>query len=162
MRPCLGCGDISVTSWCSSCRPPQRHRVRGTARQRGYTSSWDQLSKRARRMQPFCSDCGTREDLTVDHLPEAWARHAAGKVIRLQDVAVVCGPCNSARGSSRPGSARQADTPTTWGDNPLARRPDPSVKAQNALHTGVMCHTDRVLPPESAVQALSGHPGGIE
>lgn len=143
MRPCLGCGNIGATSWCTECRPPERpsQRDRGTARQRGYTTTWDALSKRARRLQPFCLDCGTTECLTTDHLPEAWERHAAGKAIRLQDVDVVCGPCNAARGSSRPGSQRQVDTRPTWGDDPPRPLPDRLGETQRALHTGVMCHT---------------------
>lgn len=75
---------------------------RGSARDRGYDAAWDRLSKRARALSPFCEDCGTTENLTTDHKPSAWERKAEGKPIRLADVAVVCGPCNSRRGSSRP------------------------------------------------------------
>jgi hypothetical protein len=49
----------------------------------------------------FCGGCGATNDLTCDHSPEAWARQAEGKVIRLRDVRVLCGPCNVAAGSSR-------------------------------------------------------------
>jgi hypothetical protein len=52
-------------------------------------------------MQPFCSDCGATSDLTTDHTPEAWLRAAAGKVIRLQDIDVVCRRCNTDRGAAR-------------------------------------------------------------
>lgn len=60
-------------------------------------------------MQPFCLDCGATDDLQADHTPEAWARKAAGKAIRLQDIAVVCGRCNRDRGQARgiaPGQPR--------------------------------------------------------
>lgn len=76
---------------------------------RGYDETWRKLSARARRAQPFCTDCGTVEALTADHSAEAWARRARGQVIRVEDVTVLCGPCNTRRGSSRPGTDR-ADT----------------------------------------------------
>lgn len=76
--------------------------LRGSARDRGYDTAWDRLSRRARALSPFCEDCGSTENLTTDHKPSAWKRRAEGKTIRLVDVAVVCGPCNSRRGSSRP------------------------------------------------------------
>jgi len=72
-----------------------------SARELGYDAQWDRLSKRARRMQPFCIDCGSTEDLQADHSPEAWARKAAGKAIRLVDIAVCCGACNRARRQAR-------------------------------------------------------------
>lgn len=70
-------------------------------KQRGYNYAWEKLSKRARRLQPFCSDCNATDDLQADHTPEAWERHEAGLPIRLQDIDVVCGPCNRERGAAR-------------------------------------------------------------
>jgi 5-methylcytosine-specific restriction enzyme A len=67
------------------------------------------LSRRARRLQPFCTDCGSTEDLQTDHTPEAWKRKAAGKPLRLADVEVVCGPCNRARGAARGTTATSRD-----------------------------------------------------
>lgn len=72
-----------------------------TRQQRGYDSAWDRLSKRARKLQPFCSDCGREDDLTADHSPEAWRRKEQGKTIRLKDIDVVCRRCNSERGAAR-------------------------------------------------------------
>src|SRR5699024_8126121 len=109
VKPCLSCGEPSPNTRCGDCTLTHDDTRRGTARQRGYGTAWDKLSARARRIQPFCSDCGTPDDLTVDHLPIAWERQAAGKTIRLKDVDVVCVGCNNRRGSSRPGSER-ADT----------------------------------------------------
>lgn len=97
--PCIDCGEPSPTTRCPEHTKPD---LRGSAAQRGYDRSWQALSRRARRMQPFCTDCGTRDDLTVDHTPEAWARRERGLTIRLQDVAVVCRSCNSKRGRARP------------------------------------------------------------
>lgn len=113
---CPDCGethtmDDSMNPRCDDCRPAvardhERNRDRGmTTTQRGYGWKWQQLSKRARARQDFCSDCGSPEDLTADHTMEAWKRYEAGKVIRLQDVDVVCSRCNTERGAARGESA---------------------------------------------------------
>lgn len=88
LRPCLDCGEPSGSTRCTV--------------HRGYDSDWERLSKKARKLQPFCTDCGATENLQADHSPEAWARRAAGKAIRLKDIDVVCGPCNTERGQARP------------------------------------------------------------
>lgn len=116
-KPCLDCGDLSEDSRCHTCmrqfhnlnrRGEDAHRDRLSPRERGYDTAWKKLSAKARRLQPWCSDCGATEDLTTDHLPSAWVRKAAGKSIRLADVDVLCKPCNARKGSSRPGSERAA------------------------------------------------------
>lgn len=96
LRPCLICGEPSDGPRCTEHRLPRSQRLDG------YDRAWRSLSIRARRLQPFCSDCGTVDDLTVDHSTEAWERKAEGKAIRLEDVDVVCRACNSARGPARP------------------------------------------------------------
>ena len=130
MSVCPSCGDVferdsSNASECLDCRPsPERV---GTSRhelQQSYDHAWRKLSRRARRIQPFCSDCNTTDDLTCDHLPEAWRRHERGLPIRLQDVDVVCRSCNSARGAARGDRPTwQAITPRGLPD--LAAVPDP-------------------------------------
>lgn len=95
---------------CTRCQP-QRERTtanerrreldRPTREQRGYDWNWRQLSRRARRLQPFCTDCGNTDDLTTDHTPEAWQRQERGQVIRLTDIDVVCRRCNTDRGAAR-------------------------------------------------------------
>lgn len=141
MRPCLTCGEPSPATYCTEHAPaPSPHAERrGSARKRGYDTAWDRLSTWARRCQPFCSDCGTTENLTTDHKPSAWARKAAGKSLRLRDVDVVCGPCNARRGSSRPGSERAERTRrgglTTGGGTPPDEQGDPRGKAKSASHT---------------------------
>lgn len=102
---CPDCGqpfdrDDNTTATCLDCRPTD-NRPKASADRRGYDWTWRKLSERARALQPFCSDCGSPEDLTTDHTPEAWARRAAGKVIRLRDIDVVCRPCNASRGAAR-------------------------------------------------------------
>ena len=110
---CSDCGTVyertSSGSRCDDCKPTRERTARrivsesrrGTAKSRGYDAAWVRLSKRARRLQPFCSDCGRTDHLTTDHSPEAWARREAGKPVRLEDVDVVCVWCNSDRGAAR-------------------------------------------------------------
>lgn len=110
LKTCPGCGSPSFTTWCIECRPPRQPK-NTSPRAAGYDAAWDRLSKRARAIQPWCSDCGSPYDLTADHSPEAWARKAAGKTIRLQDVDVLCRSCNSERGAAR-GEHTRGETPT--------------------------------------------------
>lgn len=92
---------------CEQCRPKRDYRYddvrtgKGTAKQRGYDQHWRKLSRRARRLQPFCSDCGRTDDLTADHSTTAWQRHEQGLPIRLEDIDVVCRGCNADRGAAR-------------------------------------------------------------
>lgn len=125
MRPCLVCGEPSDGTRCAEHRQPDH---KPSARKRGYDGQWDRLSKRARRAQPFCTDCGATEDLQADHLPSAWERKAARLPIRLADVDVCCGPCNRARGAAR--------GLTTRGETPPLGVSDPAPEARWALHTG--------------------------
>lgn len=134
LRPCLDCGELSTDSRCDECR---RERDRTQAREEykikgrrerlaGHESAaWVRLSKRARALQPWCSDClrgldqlESHERLEADHLPIAWAKYEKKKPILLTDVEVLCSTCNNAKGSSRPGSERF----TKWlQENPTER-----------------------------------------
>lgn len=107
-RPCITCGTvIKAGTRCDDCRrTTDRRRIRthspkASPKARGYDEAWRRLSKRARQLQPFCADCGATTDLQADHTPEAWRRKDRGLPIRLQDVAVVCAPCNRRRGAAR-------------------------------------------------------------
>lgn len=117
LAPCLDCGEPVVGSRCRECSlETERTYVRTpktSARARGYTTAWDRLSRRARRLQPWCSDCGATDQLQTDHSPEAWDRYFAGVPIRLVDVDVVCATCNVERGTARPGGMRSTDPPGT-------------------------------------------------
>lgn len=97
LKPCIQCGALSDRARCPAHRPKDTR----NARERGYDTAWTRLSKQARSMQDWCSDCGTNKDLQADHSPEAWQRQAQGLPIRLQDIDVVCGHCNRARGAAR-------------------------------------------------------------
>lgn len=118
LKPCVVCGEPSAKYRCPEHRPKNSKPPR---QQRGYDAAWQALSKRARRAQPFCTDCGATEELQADHSPQAWARKAAGLPIRLQDIDVCCGDCNRDRGTAR-------------GAAPNHSRPHPPVKAEFESH----------------------------
>lgn len=120
LSPCLVCGEPAERGRCPM------HYVARPQRLDGYDRAWRSLSLRARRLQPFCSDCGAVDDLSVDHSPEAWERKAAGLAIRLEDVDVVCRACNSARGQARP---------STRGGDPDDAARSAARKAKFASHT---------------------------
>ena len=116
MRPCLTCGEPTAGTWCE-----QHSRTRGpwtdhdtTSAQRGYDNRWRRLSERARQLQPWCSDCGTSEDLTGDH--RRWPART------LRDVDVVCRACNSRRGPLRGPRGR---TPDAEASRPVAAARNP-------------------------------------
>lgn len=71
-RPmCLvsSCGNRAVegSRKCVVHREPPRD-FRPTATQRGYGSKWARTSIAVRRDQPWCDECLSVEDLTVDHI----------------------------------------------------------------------------------------------
>ncbi|MGO4491143.1 hypothetical protein AB4Y86_03470 [Arthrobacter sp. 2YAF22_2] len=115
LKSCLVCGEVSDGPRCELHRPKPVV-SKASREERGYDWSWRKLSKRARSIQSFCTDCGTTKRLTADHSPEAWKRKAEGKSITLDLIDVVCASCNSKRGSAR-GETQ------TWGvgerDSPL-------------------------------------------
>ena len=111
LSPCIACGEPTDGARCSD---HQLDDGKAPTTARGYDQTWRKLSERARRRQPWCSDCYTTEDLTADHSETAWRRRAAGKPIRLRDVDVVCRSCNAIRGRARP-----------TGEDPRDHRPDP-------------------------------------
>ena len=116
LRPCLDCGEPSTGPRC----PEHTVDTKAPAAARGYDWQWTKLSRRARKLQPWCEDCGAIEDLQTDHSPEAWAAKAAGKPIKLSMVSVVCGQCNRRRGAAR-------------GHAPRATPPNPAPKAEFQL-----------------------------
>ena len=129
MKPCLVCGELSDRSRCEQHWP---HQVKASAAARGYDAAWHRLSRKARRMQQSCTDCGATDDLQADHSPEAWRRKAAGKSIRLVDIDVVCGQCNRRRGSARPSTTTPVARPAPF---------RPFGKARSALHTPLATST---------------------
>lgn len=125
LRPCLVCGEPCDGARCTA------HTVdtQPAASVRGYDWAWTKLSKQARKLQPFCSDCGGTEGLQCDHSPEAWRRKAQGKPIRLCDVDVVCPRCNTRRGAAR-ADAPRASLPDRHGGQSLCYSPGQAAKCQ--------------------------------
>jgi len=118
LKPCVQCGEPSTGNRCPQHRPKD---TKPSRQARGYDSAWDRLSQRARRLQPFCTDCGATENLQTDHTPQAWARYDAGKTIRLQDVRVLCGPCNRAAGAARGNTVTRGDAPSDTISDPVGK-----------------------------------------
>lgn len=98
LKPCLDCGELTPDSRCPEhdTRPPRASRAAG------YDTAHDKMSRRARAIQPWCTTCGTEDDLQLDHSPETWKRKAEGKPLRLSDYrGVYCGDCNRKNGAAR-------------------------------------------------------------
>lgn len=165
--PCARCGELADTNLCSQCQKTnERQRIRDrkhtpkpTPSKRGYDHHWRNLSERARRLQPWCSMCGTKHNLTADHTPEAWERKKAGKPIRLKDIDVLCMDCNIKAGAARGNAVKrpyrqqspldEVAVPTranrrsdgkieTLGGipKPNSKRPRPLPNSQDELMTG--------------------------
>lgn len=98
MKPCLVCGEVTDRHRCPAhALPDLRAKDRVT---RTRPARWKRLSARLRRAQPFCSECGTRYDLTVDHvMPLAHG----GDPFDETNLDVLCRSCNGRKGA-------------TWGD----------------------------------------------
>lgn len=112
---CITCGTvIDSGTRCDPCRRAddnrriKDHAAKTSSTTRGYDQRWRRLSERARKLQPFCSDCGARDDLQADHSPAAWRRKEKGLAVRLRDIDVVCGACNRRRGAARGKETRRA------------------------------------------------------
>lgn len=120
MKACVECGEVTNESRCPE------HRYANP-----YDAAWRRLSRKARKLQPFCQLCGNTDELQLDHTPQAWDRWIAGKKIRLADVRVLCGPCNRDAGQAKPGAGRRKTRgiPPT---NEAADTPD----SDSRLHTG--------------------------
>ncbi len=114
-RPCIDCGEPTTDTRCPSCQADQDRRTdtsRGSRHERGYDGRWARLSARARRLQPWCLDCGATDNLTADHL--RWPART------LDDVEVVCGPCNNRRGAAR-GTRTRGETRKPAGQGPTGQ-----------------------------------------
>ena len=92
--PCLYCGILSRGGTCKDCintiqsRDPKR-----AERNKQYNSEWHRLSRLARQIQPWCSRCGSKKDLTADHILSL----ANGGTNILENIMVLCRRCNSSK-----------------------------------------------------------------
>lgn len=67
LRSCLDCG-LRTRTTAPRCGPCERSRQRRrNAARSQYAGAWRATSRTARRRQPWCSICGTTDDLTLDH-----------------------------------------------------------------------------------------------
>lgn len=109
MKPCETCDTLSEQSRCPEHRPQPSPKTtaKANANRKDYDGAWKILSRKARKMQPWCLWCGATDNLQCDHTPTAWERKLAGKSIRIQDVRVLCGPCNIKAGQARPGPGQR-------------------------------------------------------
>lgn len=81
-RTCLDCGKPTRKSRCIPCTlARQRIRNKSPERQALYGGTWQAYSERRRKEQPWCSLCGRRGPLSVDHDTDL----------------VMCVQCNSSR-----------------------------------------------------------------
>ena len=109
-------------------------------------------------MQPWCTDCSTTSDLTVDHIvPKS---EAPELVYEMANLAVRCRSCNSKRGTNCTDDERKAvqnavaarkartqrfyrnereNAAQTRGATPDDPRRTPVGKARSALHTPRRC-----------------------
>ena len=108
-RPCAQCGDIIATgTYCTECKPKPAAttKVRPKGHVHTNTTRWKRLSDKARKLQPWCVDCGAHDDLTGDHIiPVSEDPTLAYEVL---NIAVRCRTCNSRRGNRCTDEERQA------------------------------------------------------
>lgn len=107
MKPCLVCGEVTDRHRCPAhALPDLRAKDRVT---RTRPARWKRLSARLRSRQPFCSSCGTRDDLTVDHVqPLA----LGGDPFDETNLDVLCRSCNGRKGATWGSEVAEAGVPT--------------------------------------------------
>lgn len=103
MKLCTVCSEPSVGSRC----PEHKGRKeQPSATQRGYDYQYHKLRAQALRLQPFCLDCGSQDQLTLDHSVKAWEKVNSGKRLTIKDVGdglltIRCIRCNQKAGNAR-------------------------------------------------------------
>lgn len=126
LKPCLDCGEPSEGTRCDEHRRAQvRDRSRARTR-RTDTARWKRLSRRLRKLSPFCEFCGATDTLSVDHIIPVSQRPDLEYVI--DNCRILCRSCNSARGdrvtdderaavlqriATRGGAPTRSDLPTS-------------------------------------------------
>jgi 5-methylcytosine-specific restriction protein A len=90
LKPCPqpGCRALVERGRCAG------HRLRPTRQQQGYTNEWLRLSRAAIADQPWCSRCGSTDDLTADHIVPL----SAGGESVIENMQTLCRSCNSRKG----------------------------------------------------------------
>ncbi len=101
-RPCLRCNEVARATYCDNCQPiinKVREARRPSRTQRGYDYRWNKLSKQLRELHPWCAQCGSTKDLTVDHIIPLSDLHPQLRY-EISNLQVLCRSCNSQKGSS--------------------------------------------------------------
>lgn len=137
-KPCLQCGDVSSTSRCDACKPPDRRARDRPTRTNG--ARWKALSKRLRRQMPFCETCGAVERLGLDHIISL--DEDPTLCYEVANLTVLCRDCNARKGS-RPATTTEraqvhariaARKSRRWGDDPVGQRLPTRGEAKRALY----------------------------
>lgn len=151
-KPCIKCGEPSPGTHCPGCRPTDTR----TTRDRKNNAQWKNLSKRLRRLSPFCEFCGATEQLSVDHIlpvsdyPEL--------TYATENCRVLCKQCNGKRGNKF--TATEAHTVLTRLQDALRARPTKSgrdrvnVAQKAALTRGEAPNAPSLLPGGKAQRAM--------
>jgi 5-methylcytosine-specific restriction endonuclease McrA len=119
VRICNGCRGrykpyLNSRGRCRECLREyerQKRQRRGSTAQRGYGRAWQELRKVQLARQPYCADCGSTDDLTVDHIIPL-ARGGRGELSNLQ---TLCRRCNGIK------SGRQGRVFEKGSNDPLPR-----------------------------------------
>lgn len=137
LRPCLVCGEPSAGPRCAE-HTVTDTRVRKAKGQAAHDPVWRKLSTKARKQQPWCQDCGAREDLTADHvIPKSLAPEL---VHAIENLIVRCRSCNSRRGATGFTGAEAAEViarlQSTYRRRPTRAGRERIAAAENALTRG--------------------------
>lgn len=92
MQPCVTCGDLSMKNRCEAHQLPSAPKNRSKHVAHANRSRWKNLSRRLRKMSPFCEMCGAKDDLTVDHIVRVTDRPEW--TYEVDNCRVLCRRCN--------------------------------------------------------------------
>jgi len=99
-RPCLGCGALTrnPAGRCRLCQQAKDRARNQLPHRRAYTDADYRSARRDARAGRYgpCIDCGTWEDLTLDHIQPL----ILGGRNHPSNWAVRCRPCNSRKGAT--------------------------------------------------------------
>jgi len=98
-RRCLDCGQRASASRCAGCQRRREHsRNQGPAQRARLSVSRQQRQRVYRRDGHRCLDCGSSDELTLDHLVPLALEVKAH--YRDDELATRCRRCNAAKGAS--------------------------------------------------------------
>lgn len=106
LRPCLDCGEPGDRPRCAEHVRPVHAEPRDRSHVHWNGTRWKKLSAIARRLMPWCADCGRRTQLTTDHVIPVSAR--PDLAYELDNLMTRCKPCNGRKGDTMPDAATVA------------------------------------------------------